>query len=253
MQCQNSSIHIEWVFSTQALYLETLLLKVVDYQRMLPWNLPYVSQVHIDLPNHSHWPLIRLFLIIQRTSPNYAIQLLHEKAPIASFEHGKTWIVKGCCLHLLRFSFEFYHKVLLSVCKVLHLVKIEIVHVLFVNNFLVFFSWWPKNILDSLNLGSWCVIRLCRENFKIFIPKTAINHHFFQQGIQLFIELHIFIVTIFEQNLVFQLINFGFHQRQILSSTHPEHHFLQKLVYFCGCRIPYLFSHICKAIVSRLL
>ena len=178
-----------------------LLLKIVNNQGVLSWYFPYVAKIDINLPNYLQSLFIRLVLVVQGTPPNDTVQFLHEKAPISPFEHGKSWIIKGGCLYLWRFLFELNGKVLLSLFKVPHIVKIEVFWILFVHNFI--FSWWLENILDSLNLGPCGFCLFCGKNSQIFVPNTTIDHDFFQKSVQLFVLIKILVVTIFKQKLVF--------------------------------------------------
>ena len=87
---QGLPIHVDWVFATEALNLEIAVLKVIDNQRMLSGNFPKVAQVHVHVPDNFHTQLLSLLLVINRRPSDNAIQLLHEKAPISTFEHREA-------------------------------------------------------------------------------------------------------------------------------------------------------------------
>ena len=108
--------------STKVVYL-LFLFEVEDDECMLAWHFSKVTKIHIDVPNDFQTELLTLLFVVDWGATDDTIELLHEEAPITTFEHRKTTIIEAISQCFWRFFAKFYRKVLLAFAEVFTLVE----------------------------------------------------------------------------------------------------------------------------------
>jgi len=98
---------VDGVLAAEAFHFEAFLLKIENYQRMLPGYFPKVAEVNVYMPNYLHAELLAFLLVVDGRPANYTVKFWHKVAPIAALKNCKATIVEGLGRQTRRFIEKF--------------------------------------------------------------------------------------------------------------------------------------------------
>ena len=88
---------------------------------MLPGHFSDVAQVNVNMPHHFNLLFGCLLLVICWRSANYAVELLHEEAPVSPLEHCKPTVVKTLRVYLRWLFLEINYVISTTLSQILTL------------------------------------------------------------------------------------------------------------------------------------
>ena len=99
---------------------------------MLARDFAEMPKINIDMPHHLHSELFAFLFVINGRSANYAVELLHEEAPITTLEHCEARVIKALCQHFWRLLSKLNHIICLSFGEIFGIIEVVVLWIILI-------------------------------------------------------------------------------------------------------------------------